>query len=113
MVGVQKKYGFSLAYTLRQIPRSNWVEIIVNHKFAVYKGFKKSLASCDFIDLIDDVKEQAIEYYEYEQAFCPIWKVYINDDLLEKLVLDRENEWYDTHNGIKTKVEVNKNVDEI
>lgn len=114
VIGPQRHYyKFSLSYALRQVPGNDWLEIIVNHKFAVYKGFKKSLPGSNYIDLIRDFNDLEIEYYDKEQLSTSLWKIYVNDELFEKLILDRENEWYNKHSGIIKKTEVEKNVDEI
>lgn len=99
-------YEYSLKYALNNVPEGDWIEIILNHKFAIYKGFKKTMRKHRYWKLIKDFNDLMIEYYDYKKAAIPEWKLYINDSLLEQLVLDAENEWYDAHNIYLTKNDI-------
>jgi TusA-related sulfurtransferase len=96
--------NLTLKEALKKITSGEYVEIILNHKFAVYKGWKKSLYAHLHYDLICDFDDTLVEYIMYEHLAIDQWKIYITSSLFEALILDRENKWYDSHH-----IYVNKN----
>lgn len=89
------EYKFDLKYAMSLVKRDEYVEIIINRKFAIFKGFKKSIHATTYIDIINDIMDLEIDRYDVEDGALKKWKIYLNDILTENLVMDRENDWYD------------------
>ena len=88
-----------IIYLLNNIAREDHFEIILNHKFSIYKGFKKSFTkkgTCrDLLILNGNIQ---VEKYNVEYGYTNSYKIYISDNKLEEAILEVENAWYDSHN---------------
>ena len=88
-------YHYDLKFAISQIHEEDYFSIVLNKKFSIYAGFKKSVRlCCKFWDLIKDFDDIEIDSYEIQKGPINKWKIYITNELLEALVLDRENDWY-------------------
>lgn len=90
-------YRYDLGYALSCVAENEILKIVVNHKFSVFNGFKKSMRSNKYWPLIKDFKDLEIEDSIFEKAAVNEWTIYVNDELFEKLIMDEENNWY-VHN---------------
>ena len=85
-----------LKFVLNKIAREDHFEIILNHKFSIYKGFKKSFPKATYKDLIVLNGDIQVEKYFVEYGYTNAYKIYISDIILEEEILKKENEWYDS-----------------
>ena len=87
-----------LKFLINKIAREDYFEIILNHKFAIYKGFKKSFIKAAYRDLIVLNGNVQVEKYKIEYGYTNSYKIYISNKELENAILEIENEWYDNTN---------------
>lgn len=87
-----------LKHLINKIAREDYFEIILNHKFAIYKGFKKSFIKAAYRDIIILNGNVQVEKYNVEYGYTNSYKIYISDNELEEIILEFENKWYDNHN---------------
>ena len=101
-----------IIYLLNNIGREDYFEIILNHKFAIYKGFKKSFIKAAYRDLIILNGNIQVEKYKVEYGYTYSYKIYISDNKLEEAILEVENAWYDSHNRYLKRPKGVKNYDD-
>ena len=88
--------GILLGDRIKALDYNMRIKITVNNKFNILNLFKSSLSACDY-KYIKDYYNLPIDREELEEnekgLTIHLWVI---SDSLEKYVLEKENEWYES-----------------
>ena len=87
---------YTLLYGIKNVKGKDHLEIILNHKFNIFNGFRNRFMNSEYKETIISYAEIQVEKYIIEYGPVKKWKIYVNSKELEEEILKQENEWYDS-----------------